>query len=781
MSLYFKILVSLFVILSVFSLSPNVAIAGVSPAVRVVYLPLSGVSFRKLSEGVPGRGLLLYYSTNRNAPTIIVELSKNGTNSDALAVVFQNPQRKISKTSSSGGIVKTLGNMQPSLKITALGGWWTKNTKPNYNLLISVYGPIYSMWGQRLSTSESYLSFIKPHELLSEIQIAVTNNGIPLWDYRQLVPQLPGMGVYRVNYAQRESTPSSWQYLPSVSPLWPYVAYSGHFLQSSPAQLTPPIVVNWATGQITRFSEVVSVRSQTNGYDFYSITPWTPHSVNHPDFESPWGFYNLASTSEKYPNLIIRTQHFYANDPWSVGNDPGLLLGKPLLNKPQENVRYSWAVHPGNGLFDYKVDVYGFHPYTGVVPLAGGAIKVQAPSYQSYPSWVIGHRWPSTIFVDSQSGGYPTTEGIYPWAAQGIGTPYWMGWSTHPDLQQFDTIPQGLRGEYRIAVNRHPRLYVSPVDNRIHLLYAQGGLWNLGGNTELRESNLNNGPYINEWTLAKTIHGKSTVISQLFALPNYLVYSSNHQITIKSATYAPSLFTILPPSNKSTWTQFVERTAAYRNGNDPYNLSSWLDGFYGYEDVGAGSIRRVVETPTGFSIMLTGTNVAEWAPLLSNASIPANSHNIVLSYSTASQAWSVQKLQANAMVAAISPALPQTQNLPTTLQAVITNHAKYPQQGSLSVTIDNQTVSSKTITVDQGQRYVDRVNWTPSHSGILHVTIFFNHQKLVSEDISIAAASRPTSLVLWGESVPSPNVSLVVTILTIFVGGLALVLWRRTT
>ena len=151
--------------------------------------------------------------------------------------------------------------------------------------------------------------------------------------------------------------------------------------------------------------------------------------------------------------MIIRNEHYYANDPWSKGISAASQAA-PAAKKPSEVIRYTWADHPGNQYFNYKVDVFGFHPYPGVVSLAGGRFKVVAPAYKSYPGWVIDHRWPVITFVDTNGKGYPTSEGIYDWSSRSVGTAYWRGWTATPNMSQFRTITQGLRGEYMLGAHR---------------------------------------------------------------------------------------------------------------------------------------------------------------------------------------------------------------------------------------------------------------------------------------------------------------------------------------
>ncbi len=765
--------------------------AAASVPIRVQFISISGASLAALTSGHTGSGELLYFYKHQPRPSIAVILSKSAATGPATAQVYEAPAglHTIPLKPYHGYEALPI-KLAPALTMTSVQGWWVRHGLPNYNLNVSVYGPIYSMWGADPGFHLSYLKRVTRTELLTSIQVRTGKSGIPLWDYRQLIPSFAGTLYLRthydyltLNYAQRESRPLAWKFLPSVSPSWPYVALSGTFLQQKPDQLNPPIVVNWSAGTISRFSEIVSVREQANGYDFYSLQPISPNPIvrNQPDFESPWGFYNLASTPQRYPNLIIRTQHFSIRDPSAIGNDPKLLASRPLLNYPQEDVRYSWAVHPGNVAFDYKVDVYGFNFYTTIEKLAGGTVKVFAPAYHAYPSWVIGQRWPVTTFVESQTRHYLTSEGIYQWPAQDVGMAYLMGWSSHPNLKPFHTILQGMRGEYRLAIDKRPMLYASPIDGRLHLLYAQGGLWNLGGQEALHESNLNHGPYINDWTLTRKVGGKTATVSQLAALGQYLAVSDHHHVIIKDAVYNPSLFTILPPTSKTTWSQFVKQTAPYREGKDPYDLASWLTGIKGAEVQGPGTIQSIIETSHVFAITVSQTHATFWKSLLP----PSERHGltpsstIVLSYHSATHLWSLNAALAHPLSARLRVPSRLPVNLPHTLGIAITNTAPYSEQGSLSVSVNNHVVNQSIITLKPSEQLPERVRWTPTTSGTQNITVSFNHQTLDVQHLTVFPFSRPSSLLLLSESFPVPSAPILALILTVAIGGLTLVLWRR--
>ncbi|PSR25875.1 MAG: hypothetical protein C7B43_15890 [Sulfobacillus benefaciens] len=755
-----------------------------TPTIRVKYLSKSAQPFASLSKGSEGTGFILYYVNHRTQPSLVVKLEKFTRNGIGYAYLYEaSGSHNTIPVRQNGKDVGLPNGLKPSLIIASPDGYWVRRGIPNYNLNVKVFGPIYALWGSSPATrgvKQGILNNVGTHELLATIQTRTSSSGIPLWDLRQLVPKFSGEGVYRVNYAQREAPPSSWHFGQSVSPLWPYVALTGHFLQGTPDVLTPPIVVNWDIGKITRFSEVVSVRSQANGYDFYSISPLKTgqHVINHLDFESPWGFYNLASTPQSYPNLIIRTQHFYPHDPWSVGISP-VLIGKPLLNKPEENVRYSWADHPGNQNFNFKVDVFGFHSYPEHVAIAGGQSQVQAPSYQQYPSWVLSHKWPSTTFIDVQSGVYTTSEGIYAWPAQNIGAPYWMGWNTKPNLSMFRSIPKGLRGEYRVNSNHRPELYASPVDGRMHLLYAQGGIWNINNHETLVEKNLNGGRFINAWELVNTRKNHVHTVSQLFALPGALLYQGPKGVILDHASYSSSAFTIMPPDSKASWTSFVHKVAAYKSGNNPLHLSQWLNRFPGYAIKGPGTISHVIDTANGFQFALNPRQIPLWRGYIQGLGV-LKQRSVVISYDAKNSKWSIIPEVPNPVTGSLKSGAAVHVDTPVSENVQVDNHANYIASGKLSVVVNGHTQWSQQIQLAGSNHSTLSVPWTPVKSGIARMVVEWNGKPLAMKTISVAEVARTNPLRLWQETIPTSNEEWMVLGLVLVVSASGFWIWRKT-
>ena len=565
-----------------------------TPTIEQRFYGEEGVTLEALSAGAEGRGILLFYRADRGPerPSLAVRLRRLPGDDDALAEVFATPE-DADYVAVDIGAARILPGQRPVLDLTALGGWWVRNGKTNYNLEIEVRGDIYAMWGVRL--------FENPSLGMSDERLAATISvrdpaaeGVPDWDLRRLVPAFSGRGFVRTAYAERKcNTPLEIE--PGLSPLWPFIASPEtrvhQLLQQTPGRLTPPIIVDWETGEVMTFAEMVSVRGQNCSYSMYSLLP-LEEGVLNPDanFETPFAFYDLSGEGQGYPNLIIRTERFTADDPWSTGMDLyDVQQNSRPVPRSVNNIRYSWRNEVGDNQWDYTVQVFGFHPYNFDTPIAGGLASIGAPSYEAFPNFVIDNEWPVVNFVDSRGGRYNSSEGTYDWNAKYIGLGYAFGWEERPHRELFDTIREGLRGEYRFETTRKPELYFSPVDNQLHLLGAEGGLWNLNNGWNLTTTNLG-GEHIDSWKLtplseedeeAQSIEVAALEPGHLVDLGGFLLYAQGTTLTVRQAEVTP-VFSIRPPTDAASWQNFRATLAPYEGSErDPLEMQSWLDAFPG--------------------------------------------------------------------------------------------------------------------------------------------------------------------------------------------------------
>src|SRR5690606_13007360 len=121
-----------------------------------------------------------------------------------------------------------------------------------------------------------------------------------------------------------------------------------------------------------------------------------------------------------------------------------------------------------------------------------------------------------------------------------------------------------------------PELYFSPIDNRLHLVGAQGGLWNLGGGLELRLDNLAGGDHLDSWELVSRSGEAGTLEERLVTFGDYQLFHDGSSVTIRQAAVPPRLFTVAPPTDAAQWASFRNLIAPYAGTErDPLALRDW--------------------------------------------------------------------------------------------------------------------------------------------------------------------------------------------------------------
>lgn len=590
-------------------------------------------SLESVLAGGVGEAFLLYYFSERDTgqPSLVVHLEKTDGTGDSTAEVFDAPPGKsyvpVELVESRPALPESL---EPAIRITARDGWWVRDGVTNYNLDITVYGPVAAMWGAtpdiKGGPQYNWPSLLGPGDLNAQIIVRdVNSDGFPDWDWRTMLPEFPNRGDLRTNYAERKCA-SPVAIDPGASPQWPFVALGGSFEQPT-GIFRPPIVVDWETGRIQYFSELVTVRHQNCSYSIYSIERILPGTMNSPNFETPFAFYDLSGNGVGYPNLILRTGRTILQTDAS-----GLAL------EQMEVIRYSWSNKDvGDVTMDYKVELFGFHPYGFETPIADGLALIDAPPYEIYPEWVIEKSWPVTTFVDAEQVNYRTSEGIYEWAPGDLGTDFYLGYADQGNIEEFADIRIGLRGEYRMNSDKRSELYLSPIDNRLHLKWAEHGMWRLDDEQVIRVENLADDEFIDVWSrevMTVTVEedartsvvsdtelavGQSVdvepaeresaepeVIEALYALDGNLLHSGDDHVILVVADYEPALFETLPPTDHETWEAHRALLAPYEiQRRDPTDLRGWLDAFPGpRSEVKGASLTNLRITDDGFRFEL---------------------------------------------------------------------------------------------------------------------------------------------------------------------------------
>jgi hypothetical protein len=278
---------------------------------------------------------------------------------------------------------------------------------------------------------------------------------------------------------------------------------------------------------------------------------------------------------------------------------------------------------------DYKVDLFGFHPYDFETPIADGQTLIDAPPYELFPGWVIDKQWPVATFIAVEGINYLTSEGIYEWAPGDLGPYFYRGYTDSGNPEALKDIRTGLRGEYRLTSQSPAVLYLSPIDNRLHLKAAEHGIWRLDEEQVVRVHNLDGDKFLDAWSReAMPVPPEDTggeaqsdddgsppgaaaarpqAIEALYALPGHLLHGGGERVILAAADYQPLLFETLPPTDHDTWQAHRSQLAPYEaQRRDPRDLRSWLDAFPGPRtEIDGAAVANVRPTEDGFRFELS--------------------------------------------------------------------------------------------------------------------------------------------------------------------------------
>ena len=367
----------------------------------------------------------------------------------------------------------------------------------------------------------------------------------------------------------------------------------------------PPVVaVDWGRAQVDRVGILGYPTEQ--GYHINSWTRWWKGEVNYANFENPMAYYDLAGDSDDRPELMVRFEVFTAGD---TSFSPEVArLGD--LTRPLVQVDYSWDQN-NDGRWDYEVSMAGFHPITDVVPFPDFAI--QMVPYERVPGWVMERDWAIATFVAAEGGGYWSSEGIGDWNVNrgfrngqliepsGLRDLYLNGLIEKPPLENYTDIRRGMRGEYATEGVGRPTLYWSPVDGRLHLLGAQGGVWNVDGRAVVRYADRDRDGHMDQWQFV----APDGTARQLNVLPGFLLYTGDGEVILKQADVALATFSTLLPRNRAEWQALQEQLRSLPAPAPADDLKGILARWEGPETRIAGAtVRDLQVTRRGFRFVI---------------------------------------------------------------------------------------------------------------------------------------------------------------------------------
>jgi hypothetical protein len=309
------------------------------------------------------------------------------------------------------------------------------------------------------------------------------------------------------------------------------------------------------------------------GYHINTLRYFFRDRVNYADFENPMAYYDLWGNRDGRPELFIRMAYYGQGDKYLTGQ---------ALPGPVQEINYSWnQSHPKGLYWTYKLGLVGRNPADSIVQV--GDFQFGSVPYDELPGWVASRPWDIATFVADEGGGYQSAEGIYEWAplegiipdtSRGLSVipgakeavqDYILGATRSSPAQYFNTIREGLRGEYG-EPNGSIRLYASPIDHRLHLFGARSGVWNEGGGRELRYESIG-GPYINHWSVYEAGEEQRS----LWNVRGQLILADKHGLQLGAADADEALFTTGPPVDQQAWlrlSDLLQQLAAPIAGDD---------------------------------------------------------------------------------------------------------------------------------------------------------------------------------------------------------------------
>jgi hypothetical protein len=693
----------------------------------------------------------------------------------------------------------------PYATIKPIGGSWIIEGKTNYNLEIAIDG-ITQSFGYSEAKTDGIVDVMT--------RVGSTDPGIPNWQTQHLVfDPHPEWGYARFLAIQRLPNSPPFKVAPPLMPMFPFFGMDAivtdKFNELSESQYRS---LSWfeENPHPLSFNTKSSVFSiypfpgfQTGGmFAVYSLAP--PPAVN---FEAPFAFYNFNPDS-RYSHLSIRSERFPAGDPSGYGRQ----------TRERSTWRYSWKT-TNDHMWQYALGFAGVHSSTQQVQIGDATLNIVGP--EELPKWITQRAWPITTFIEATEG-YPGSEGIYFYSAQSNDSWPWLDgeivqqprFLREPYISQtivndrysFATLPKGFRSEYITPNDRTVKFYLSPIDDRLHMLYANGGVWNLGNQRILRTHNLVADAYIDGWT-RETLQAEDTSIGQdseanlepsrafpgiveeaLYALDNYLIYSGPKGSEIHRVSYKPEKLQIDPPTDRKSWLHFNNIMKPYENkGGNPFDLHSWLNNFSSTSKFSiSGSISGIRATGDGFRfvIELHPGFKAEGDDIIGMRNLQPGEY--VVRYDGQ---FSIEPLTAP-QVSANMTASDARQFESTRLQIALNNAGLEDAPSStleLWATSAGATptlVTTQTVSLLAQTPITATLEWAPELPGQWSLTpkIVFQDGQLVelpSSNLVVHPAASATTQATLGLSVSPDSLALIVLVMLSFSALGALVFWQH--
>lgn len=638
----------------------------------------------------------------------------------------------------------SITNALPTAILTSKDGGWQIQGRTNYNLTETVW-------------AEHDLATTTPGASPPYQENVGGSHGIPHWEvsramgkrYQSNTVHNFGYGVFGATKRMVGAPPFTVQ--PGLIPTFPYfnIGYlpGDGVANANWFTINPnPLFFNVLGFALEQFPFV--------GFEYagiYSINSYSPPP--HVDFESPFAFYGYQPG--RLADMVFREENF----------PPGDVGGLPPANIQRTLFRLSWKTHNPQ-FWEYSLQLAGFYQDHRVTRI--GPAKFYALSSASLPS-VLSKRWPWVTFVQLGSG-YPGSEGNYFYGGSGSPAIWnWLGglspnptpYLTHPYLlpttaltdSSHRGLPIGYRGEYSDNYFHKPKLYISPIDKLIHLMNAQGGLWNLGHRLILRTRAIGGSAYQNVWLLQQ-VRGRlasdtwsSHTIDALYDLSPFLLSVTPTGITLKHPTSTLQEKPLSPPQGKIAWTSFAHLSRPFQIGRPPRDLSSWIQDFKGPEaSFPQAKLIRLSLVPRGIKLWIRLSRLSNASKLLG----PQATHLIpgihLLQYVRATRRWIVSTATpAHLELTRADWATPHLFT-PDNSWVIIKNSGSIPWTGVVKLKDKQNTIWSHQATVAGHTAGKFSVYWVPNQIATVQLTLTADRHILDHPQIVVQPSTRPWML-----------------------------------
>lgn len=479
------------------------------------------------------------------------------------------------------GTVEITESKHWRVKVQSSNSSWLQHGVVNPNLSFWIDGTIlrYLNWGEASPGREWALENVMT-DGGADWRVEVVDGdeeGITDYQLQRLQAEFPeDMPVFRSTLYANESGNTPISYANYV--FWPLLVSRHNYEAYNYFDHPPAISMAWELGKIDRVGILGYPVEQ--GYHINSRSGvWQKNRVNYADFENPMAYYDLAEDEDGQAELFIRLEVYAPQDRFFMD-------GK--FPEAMTSVEYAWDQND-DGLWDYQLSLGGRHAVTSEVSWPD--FSLLTVPYEDIPNWVTAQKWDAALWVAAENGGHRNSEGMSIWNVNrgfrdgvtvepsGLRNGYLTGAKDHPPIEDYNEIQVGFRGEWSFEHQRRPHLYLSPVDGKLHLAHAAGGVWSLLDGGVLRYSNLDGDAYIDRWE-----YWQDEKLNEALTLKDgYLIYSGEGEVVIKEIDRGSRVFAA-PPEDRNGWLALGESIDAYRHDLPAQDFRGMMARFSGTEN-----------------------------------------------------------------------------------------------------------------------------------------------------------------------------------------------------